>query len=452
MNSRNRVAVLLAASMVATHLHLSAQTNAPAKSVDERVEALEKEIKLLKQQRESEQQAAEKKAKEPPTLSFGPEGFIFKSADNAFALRLHGLIQVDGRFYLNDTANDTFLLRKIRPIIDGTLFKDFDFRFMPDFGGSQAVIQDAWMNWSHWPELKLRIGKFKSPMGLEALQEDAATEFAERALPFDLLPFRDVGVQLSGDLWGGVVSYYGGVFNGVLDGSSGDLDTDDDKDFEGRIFVHPFRKTEIGPLQGLGIGIAGAIGDQSGSTTAPNLPSYKTMGQQTFFSYTTGTNATIANGERLRWTPQAYYYWGRFGLLGEYAVSEQEVRQGAGGPIARLHHDAWQAAASIVLTGENASYRGATPKHPFLVNGGWGALELVGRYSQLKIDDDAFPTFASLTRAARRAREWAVGLNWYLNKNIKFAVDYDQTDFDGGAAVGDRPTEKVVFGRVQVAF
>jgi phosphate-selective porin OprO/OprP len=95
-----------------------------------------------------------------------------------------------------------------------------------------------------------------------------------------------------------------------------------------------------------------------------------------------------------------------------------------------------------------------TPKRPFdLKKGGWGALELVGRYSMLRVDPDTFPTFASISTSAQEARAWAVGLNWYLNRNVKFVLDYEQTDFDGGAAGGkDRDTEQVVFTRAQVAF
>ena len=60
MNARNNVAALLAAGMVATAPNLAAQTNAtPAKTVDERIEALEKELQALKQQREQDRQAAE---------------------------------------------------------------------------------------------------------------------------------------------------------------------------------------------------------------------------------------------------------------------------------------------------------------------------------------------------------------------------------------------------------
>ena len=49
-----------------------------------------------------------------------------------------------------------------------------------------------------------------------------------------------------------------------------------------------------------------------------------------------------------------------------------------------------------MLTGEDASYRGVVkPSEPFSPGkGGWGAWELVGRYGELEIDDDAFPLFA----------------------------------------------------------
>ena len=41
--------------------------------------------------------------------------------------------------------------------------------------------------------------------------------FMERALPNALVPNRDVGVQVLGDIKGGLVSYLGGVMNGVAD-------------------------------------------------------------------------------------------------------------------------------------------------------------------------------------------------------------------------------------------
>ena len=455
---KNRQIIIGFVSVVLAVSAGAPSTFAQEKSIEQRLEELEQEIRILKRQKDLDTEQAEQKAKETPILTAGKEGFALKSADGSFQLRLRGVVQADGRFFVDDedkNGTDTFLVRRARPIIEGTLFKDFDFRLMPDFGNDTTVLFDAYVEWKYWPWLKVRGGKFKPPAGLEQLQYDPDRLFAESAFPSSILPNRDIGVQIGGDLWDGVVQYQVGVFNGVVDGGNGGIDNGDGKDIDGRIFLEPFKKTNIEPLQGLGFGISGAIGNQDGSFATPNVPSYRTPGQNIFFRYITGTaltNTVIANGQRIRYAPQAYYYWGSVGLLGEYAVSEQEVQLGT--TTDHLRNSAWQVAGSVVLTGERASYKGVTPKKPFdLKNGGWGALELVGRYSVLRIEPDAFPTFASPTASAQEARAWAAGLNWYLNKNVKLVLDYEETHFDGGAAGGaDRDIERVVFSRAQVSF
>ena len=55
MNARNSVAAILVAGLVATNLHLPAQINAPAKSVDERIEALSLALETLQRGDESSQ-------------------------------------------------------------------------------------------------------------------------------------------------------------------------------------------------------------------------------------------------------------------------------------------------------------------------------------------------------------------------------------------------------------
>ena len=86
----------------------------------------------------------------------------------------------------------------------------------------------------------------------------------------------------------------------------------------------------------------------------------------------------------------------------------------------------------------------------------FGAVELAARYSVLAVGDEAFPLFANPASAARRATAWAVGANWYLNRGVKWMLDYEHTSFRGGAASGirggDRPDEKALLGRFQVSF
>ena len=109
------------------------------------------------------------------------------------------------------------------------------------------------------------------------------------------------------------------------------------------------------------------------------------------------------------------------------------------------------------MTGEEESFRGFKPNNVFsLANGTWGAFELVARYHELDPDDDAFlggtDSFADPAVAARKASAVGVGLNWYLNENLKWVLDYEQTSFDGGAPTGDRDDEKVVLTRFALGF
>ena len=426
----------------------------------QQIEALDQKVKVLERQKELDTEAAETKAKDTPKISVGNSGLSAASADGNFVFQLHGLVQVDNRTFFNDrdnhnqsiVGNDTFLLRRARPIFSGTLYKDFDYMFVPDFGGSSVQIFDAYVNYRYSPWLQVRAGKFKVPVGLEQLQSDQYTSFNERGLPTALLPNRDIGFQLWGDIGNGRLSYAAGVFIGVGDGRyTSNADFEDHRDFAGRIFAQPFRGTSVTPLQNLGFGLAGSWGNVSSSATGL-ASAYLTDGQQQFFAY---TNGVVANGTHWRLSPQGNYYWGPFGLLGEYVISDQEVTKGA--VSADLQNTAWQVAAGWVLTGEDASYTGVTPKHPFDPRANhWGALQLVARYADLNIDDNAFPVFANPATSASEAKAWAVGLNWYLNKNIRANVSYAHTSFGGkinsAAATVTRQPEEVVFTRLQLAF
>ena len=465
------------AALVASVIGALGVTSAGAQSNEELkdlIRELDQKIRVLERKQELDKEVATEKAKTATSVSAGASGFSIRSADTNFVLKLRGYIQADGRFYADDhdggTANDTFLLRRVRPIFEGTVFEKYDFRLMLDFGSgvtasaaNNAYVQDAYVNARFLPQFQIGAGKMKEPVGLERLQSGANLLFIERGYPTQLAPNRDVGIVIQGDLGGpsgsSVLNYAVGAFNGVADGGSGDIETaDDEKDAVARIFSHPFAKSGVDALKGLGIGVAGTYGDQDGA-----LRTFTSIGQQRFFGYrTSATPATapnvVANGTHWRIAPQGYYYFGPFGLFAEYTISNQEVQQagaGAGaGTIDDLRHTAWQVAASYFLTGEENSFKAVTPRAPFSpANGGWGAWEIAGRVGELDVDDDTFPVYASPTSSATHAFSWGVGLNWHLNRNVKVSLNYDQTDFKGGAdtdllAKG----EKAIFTRAQISF
>jgi phosphate-selective porin OprO/OprP len=436
---------------------LDTTTDTVPQSLAARVDELDQQVRILQRLRELAADSAATAAKDRQSVTANAkDGFSLKSADGKYTLRFRGYIQSDGRFFPSGDAvpaTDNLLIRRARPIVEATVGRYFEFRLMPDFGGTSPTIFDAYWDGKFVPEFTVRAGKFKPPVGLERLQSATDIVFAERGLPTNLVPSRDVGLQVGGDVSQGVFAYQIGVFNGVPDLANGGDDLSNAKDFAARVFAQPFK---VGPLRGLGLGVAGSTGFERGSPTATGLPSYRTPGQQTVFRYnsstTTPANNVFANGKRTRLSPQGYYYTGPLGLLGEFVLSRNEVT-GAGGVTAELEHTAWQAEGSFFLTGEKAGFRSPAPKKPFdLKEGGFGAIELVARYGELSLDDASFPVFANPASSARKAKAWGIGVNWHFTRAVKVAVNYERSTFEGGAATGDREPENALITRFQTSF
>jgi phosphate-selective porin OprO and OprP len=120
-----------------------------------------------------------------------------------------------------------------------------------------------------------------------------------------------------------------------------------------------------------------------------------------------------------------------------------------------IDNHAFQVAGSWLVTREKKSYKSVVPRRGLenASNPGFGAWELVARFTELNVDPTAFAAgFADPTKSARAARAWVVGANWYLNFFTKLQFEYEQTRFVQGAATGNRPTEHVLEERLQIAF
>ena len=381
-----------------------------------------------------------------PLSGVWQDGFIIQSADGDYRIQLGAVVQIDGRFSVDDPTpiTNTFTVRKARPIVSGRIARYFDFRLMPEFGSGSPVILDAYVDTRFSPAFRLRAGKDKTPVGYEWLIGDANVLFPERTLVSGLVPHRDVGFQAQGDLAGQRVSYSAGVFNGVPDGvtSSTDVDTNGRKDVAGRVVVQPFRSASPTAASGLGFHIGGSAGRQLGP-----LPSYRTSIGQTFFSYATGSTA---NGTRTRVAPAVFYYAKAFGAFGEYIRSTQEVART--GVTREVSNEGWGITASYLLTGEPASAGTIRPARPFDPSTrSWGAVQLLARYSQLEVDADVFANGLAAAGASGKADAFTLGVNWYPTSFIKWYATYERTVFDGDAD-GPRPAENAVLFRAQLAF
>ena len=460
LSSKTRA--LLALGLLATGITTvrADQASDELQTLREQVRLLDQKLKVLERKQELKDEDAATAAKTAPKIALTDKGFTLSSVDGANSIKIRGLVQLDSRLFFGDhggtLVNNSFVLRRARIITEGTFAKNYSFQLVPEFGGSSVSLVDANLGVTINKALQFKFGRQKSPVGLELLQSDSWTFFNERSLVTNLVPNRDTGILVTGDVAGGTINYAAGIFGGVADGASTtNADFDNEKDAVARIFASPFKNSAGSVVQGLSFGVAGSLGREK--TASGRSAGYKADGQQTFFTYLANV---IADGQSWRVSPQVDYRNASFGVIGEYVLSTVNVRPSATAPKVELQNKAWQISTGYVLTGEDSSYAGVVPKSNFDWSAGTlGAFEVAARYATLKVDDAAFPVFASPSASAEKASTVGVGLNWYLSKAVRFTFDFYETKFgfNNAAPVVSgtqfmRQDEKAFITRFQVSF
>jgi phosphate-selective porin OprO/OprP len=203
------------------------------------------------------------------------------------------------------------------------------------------------------------------------------------------------------------------------------------KEFDGRIFAQPFQHSGYDWLEGFGVGLSGSFSNPDHQT----LQAQKTpLGQSQFIDYTSlnantqaGARTVTANGNSNRIYPQAFWYKGPFGLMGEYVASTQTLNASGAG-TSKVNNitqtnTAAQVQVSYVVTGEDNAFEGVKPMRNFdPLNGSWGALQLAARWTQLNVDSDTFKILDP-TKSASKAIAGTFGVNWLPLRTSNTIVD-----------------------------
>jgi len=177
----------------------------------------------------------------------------------------------------------------------------------------------------------------------------------------------------------------------------------------------------------------------------------------------TGAIATISHAQV--YNVEAAAGLGPLFFQGEYYW--YDVQRSFGLPS--LHFNGWYAQGSWTITGEHrkynpsaGSYAGIVPDYPFsLTTGGWGAWEIAARYSFVDLNDlftPGIPTSVTHGVAGGTQGIYTVGLNWYINRNIRIMLNYLHGSVDkfsgatatAGADIGAKFDALAM--RTQIAF
>jgi phosphate-selective porin OprO/OprP len=173
-----------------------------------------------------------------------------------------------------------------------------------------------------------------------------------------------------------------------------------------------------------------------------------------------GTGLIEATGGRF-WSLEEIVNSGRFYLGGEYFHFHVDRDRTCTGCAAAADPEfsGWYVQASLMLTDDRKLYQSnatnngmATFNNPHVsrpLDGGrgWGAWEVAARYSDLDLDwrRGAAGTACAPGSGCVRGGEqkiWTLGLNWYLNDNMRMLFDYLIVDVDKLDPAGKQAGQK----------
>lgn len=347
------------------------------------------------------------------------------------------------------TTPDTFYLSKSRVGLKGSITKYFDYEIERDLRRTFSARpeyhpwKDNYVDVNVHRLLKVKVGKFKMPFGMEENLSEDRLDFAFKSRATDALaPSRERGIMLhSKFLRSSRLEYQIGVFRHDGEGSGIHGIPTGGRTYVGRLTGQPLRSVKQLPKTVRHIYLAAAV-TRGGLIEGLNGVNGQTFSGFTYFDH------FFVRGDRMRVGTEFAWREGPVGVKAEYIhMSEERKQQGIRGEdLPDKITRGWYAMASWTPLGEMKS--NGSPKDPFLTGHGFGAVELTARLDVLSFYGAHAVAGQAASRAPRAAtilpnseRTWTVGPTWYLNHFVKIQAHAQReklTDVERKTVLGQK--------------
>ncbi len=377
------------------------------------------------------------------------------SADGANCIYLTSRLHFDAGDYLSvhpqqstgpHSLTSGVNARRARLGVLGVFDTDWNYAFILDFGGSTdatptgTLIENAYISYNGFrPYVAIDLGYLDVPFTLDESTSSNDIMFIERAEAKNVasvLAADDaraaLGVRSNDDrYWAGV--YLTGPDAGATHTGSNSQQIGGTARFTYQALQGNNYSLHVG-VDGEYVFLPRANGAAGAATTStvtfsdrPELRVDSTAFLNT--GQIPAKNAAVFGGE-LAAGYDSLFFQGEYYI---FQIDQSGLSKTA--PKPELTFDGGYAEASWTVTGESrryipstGAYSGIIPNHPFsLRDGGWGALELAVRYAYLNLNNHNRPGVSPLVTGGvfgGRATGLAFGANWYVNRNIRFMLDY----------------------------
>jgi phosphate-selective porin OprO/OprP len=388
----------------------------------------------------------------PAKVEFA-EGLEFVSDDGEFALQFHNLTQSEFRGFPNriiGTLQDQFFIPRQRWYFTGDLTKHMGFYTVVNRSYGSFDLLDAFVGIRANDQLKIRIGRMKTPYLYEYFSIAEGDLIApERSLfAGNLSANREIGALFLGEVFKSRLSYAVGLYNGPRN-SFGDFNSA--KDVMGIINSRPFLESpRFEALKYFNIGASWDVGYQNNNPPQPTY--FETANDQTSGNQAIGVSPTFLHlnnnvielGKRTQWGTHLVWFYKSLLLMAEYGGARDGYSFVNSTNSTPINFSGYHVTASYFLTGEQLTRRVnvVQPRRDFtfdFLKGGTfnpGAWELFARYSTFEVGRNIFTGgFADPNLWSNHVWTTDIGANWYLNFYTRIFFDWQHSEFGNPVTV-----------------
>ncbi len=355
----------------------------------------------------------------------------WKSADGRSSFAIGGRVTTDianfddmykggkkSKLTKSNTSNE---VRKLYLSVEGKFAEVWEYEIQWDFADAEVDLKDANVTYTGFENNEFTLGWQKVRYSMESTTSSKYLNFMERGLTDTFSPERGIGALWTHKYSKGITQISALMTNGYAK-QDAVSHKNDASTFLGRLTYVPILDKKSGQVFHLGANIG--YFDYDYEDDEPDQA-------QTFEAR---PNAHLAeklvgvdfeNPEKdWRYALEAAYSGHGFLITGEYSG----VRLDDAEKNKTYYFDAYYLSAFYMLTGESHKYSKSSgyfkevkPFNP-VSEGGCGAWEIGARYSAISLtDDDKYGGDLSTI---------TLGINWYLENNLKFVFNYVNFDAD----------------------
>ena len=332
-------------------------------------------------------------------------------------MKINGRIQADYEFLQRDKVDvrfNGFEFRRVHLSATGKISPSLKYKVETSFAHGNIGFRDIYIKYVNKKLGNLAIGSVAEPTSLNAATSSKYITFFERSMVTGLDNFRwGTGLHYEnfGLLNGKLTLQMAFTNNGKDDGGFKDTNLEVGNNYVARVTSAPIFNKDTHQVLHVGLNFA------SRPYKDLKFRPENHMGSKYHYALPGATGRQIIGAE-LGTT------FGSISIQGEYKT--QSLKNDVDKDY---NMSSYYAMGSFFLTGEHRPYKhsafGRVKPKKDIDNGGFGALELVARYSNMTVSQDVVE--ANVGRP-EQVNNMILGFNWYLTSHARIMYNYVITD------------------------